>query len=128
MDSFYRGLRSFSGAALVTLICFGLPGCGGKAPEPINPDTAADQVGGLFDQSPPEVKALADGAVQALANDNLPRAHMLLQTLAARNDLTPEQQQIVVGALIGVGQKLQETAAAGDEKAQEFQRLHQSSK
>jgi hypothetical protein len=128
MDSFYRGLRSLSGAVLVALIWLGLPGCGGKAPEPINPDTAADQVGGLFDQAPPEVKALADGAVQALANDNLPRAHMLLQTLAARNDLTPEQQQIVVGALIGVGQKLQETAAAGDEKAQEFQRLHQSSK
>jgi hypothetical protein len=128
MHSYYRGCRSLLGAALVTLLCLGLPGCGGKAPEPINPDTAANQVEGLFDQAPPEVKALADGAVQAMANENLPRAHMLLQTLAARTDLTPEQQQIVVGALIGVGQRLQESATAGGEKAQEFQRMHQSSK
>ena len=63
-----------------------------------------------------------------MANNDLPRAHMLLQSLAARPDLTPEQRDIVVGALLGVGQKLQESAAAGDEKAEEFQRMHQSSK
>lgn len=111
-----------------SILCIGLAGCGKKPPEAIAPDNAADKVGGLFDQSPPEVKTMAENAVQALANDNLPRAHMLLQALVARPDLTPEQRDVVTGAFLGVGERLRESAATGDEKAQEFQRLHQSSK
>jgi hypothetical protein len=116
------------GLAVVLCLLVALSGCGKKPPEAINPDNAADQVGGLFDKSPPEVKALADRAVQAMANNNLPEAHMLLQTLMSRPELTPEQLDIVTGAFMGVGEKLRESAETGDEKAQEFQRLHQSSK
>ena len=114
--------------ALAVLLGLGLMACGKKAPDAIAPDNAADQVGGLFDQSPPDVKALADRAVEAMASENLPRAHLLLQTLMARTDLTPEQRDVVTGAFVGVGERLRESASSGDEKAQEFQRLHQSSK
>jgi hypothetical protein len=128
MHKSHRSFRSLCGAGLIAILCLSLAACGGKPPEPVTPEDAAGKVEGLFDQAPPEVKALAEGAVQAMASENLPRAHMLLQTLAARTDLNPEQQDVVVGALIGVGQRLQESAASGDEKAQEFQRMHQSSK
>ena len=113
---------------VAVILGLGLMACGKKAPAAISPDSAADQVGGLFDQSPPEVKALADRAVEAMASENLPRAHILLQTLMARPDLTPEQREVVTGAFVGVGERLRESAAAGDAQSQEFQRLHQSSK
>jgi predicted small lipoprotein YifL len=118
----------FRRAAIVVLLGLGLAACGKKAPEAITPAAAADKVGGLFDQSPAEVKVLAERAVQAMAGDNLPQAHLLLQTLMARTDLTPEQRDVVTGAYVGVGERLRESAATGDEKAQEFQRMHQSSK
>jgi hypothetical protein len=119
--------RALFGAAALCL-AVALAACGSKPPEAISPDAAADQVGGLFDKSPPEIKDLADRAVQAMANNNLPEAHVLLQTLMGRPELNPEQRDIVTGAFMGVGEKLRESASAGDEKAQEFQRLHQSSK
>ena len=128
MHLFHCAIRALFGIGFVVLLCLGLVACGSKAPEAVAPDDAANKVQGLFDQSPPEVKTLAEGAVQAMANNDLPRAHMLLQSLAARPDLTTEQQDIVVGALIGVGQKLQELAAAGDEKAEAFRQMHRSSK
>jgi hypothetical protein len=128
MNSIPFSFTSIRLAVVAAILGLGLMACGNKAPEAISPDSAANQVGGLFDQSPPEVKALADRAVEAMASENLPRAHMLLQTLMARTDLTPEQRDVVTGAFVGVGERLRESAATGDEKAQEFQRLHQSSK
>jgi hypothetical protein len=122
------GSRSLRRAAALIFLCLGLAGCGPKAPEAVAPGDAANQVGDVFAQAPPEVKTLADGVAQAMASDNLPRAHMLLQTLVARTDLTPEQRDVATGAFLGVGEKLRESAATGDEKAQEFQRLHQGSK
>jgi len=98
-------LRTLCAAAASVTLCLGFTACGKKPPEALAPDAATNEVAGLFDQSPPEVKALADGAVQAMASDNLPRAHMLLQSLMARTDLTPEQREIVTGAFLGVGEK-----------------------
>ena len=128
MHTSRSGSRSLRGAATVIILCLGLVGCGPKAPEAVAPGDAANKVEDVFAQAPPEVKTLADGVAQAMASDNLPRAHMLLQTLVARTDLTPEQRDVATGAFLGVGEKLRESAATGDEKAQEFQRLHQSSK
>jgi hypothetical protein len=119
--------RAF-GRIATSVVLLAWVACGGKPPEAVAPGSATNQVQGVFDSAPPELKALAESAVQAMASQNYPRAHMLLQTLMARTDLTPEQRDIVTGAFLGVGEKLRETAASGDEKAQEFQRLHQSSK
>jgi predicted small lipoprotein YifL len=121
-------LRPTHIVALTAILALSLIGCGKKAPEAIDPNAAAQKVEGSFDQASPEVKTMVDNALDAMANNNLPRAHMLLQTLAARTDLTPEQRDVITSSLLGVGEKLRESAAAGDEKAQEFQRLHQSSK
>ena len=113
---------------LAAILSLSLIGCGKKAPEAIDPNAAAQKVEGSFEQASPEVKTMVDNALEAMANNNLPRAHVLLQTLVGRTDLTPDQRDVITSSLLGVGEKLRESAASGDEKAQEFQRMHQSSK
>ncbi len=120
--------RSAWMAPLALIICLGLAACGKKAPVPLSMDAATNKVEGLFDHAAPEIKTLADNAVQAMSNGDLPHAYMLLQTLVGQKDLSPEQREVATGAFLGVGEKIRESAASGDEKSQEFQRMHRSSK
>jgi hypothetical protein len=53
---------------------------------------------------------------------------MLLSTLSARTDLKAQQHDLIASSLLGVAEKLRESASAGDERAREFQKIHQSSK
>jgi len=81
-----------------------------------------------FADASAESKAAADRAIAALNAGNDPQAYLELQALAARTDLTREQQDLVAGAMIAVNQRMQASAASGDENAARNLELHRTMK
>jgi hypothetical protein len=128
MKGWFSGWSLRLGAGIVVAATLVAAGCGKKPPEAVATGAAQGEMGGAFKDAPPDVKKMVDDALDAMAARNLARAHVLLQTLAARTNLTTQQRDVVTGCLLGVAEELRASAESGDEKAKQFQQLHQRSK
>jgi hypothetical protein len=115
-------------AAAVSLLLLPV-GCGRKAPPK---DIAASDIPAesqsLFEKASPELKALAAKAGAAIQASDWPTAWALFQAMAERNDLTPEQQQLVASSIMSLGAEMQKASERGDERARELRQIHSSSK
>ena len=108
-----------------------LVGCGRGAPpppEPVDIEQAPATIESTFADASPECKEAADRAIAALNAGNDAQAYLELQTLAARTDLTREQQDLVAGAMIAVNQRMQASAESGDAEAARTLELHRTMK
>ena len=97
---------------IVSLAIFaGACGKSSGAAGPVNPKA--------FDNAKPEIKKMWDKAVTAAsANDYVP-AVLMCRSLAAREDITPDQKTSAENKLSEIYDKMNTSAGNGDKKAQE---------
>lgn len=96
-------------------------GCGDKAPpEPMPAAEVPKALNDAFGKASAEDQSLAKAAQQAVQKDEQAVALELLQALANKADLTPEQRDIAARSALSVRSKLLDAANKGDKAAQEY--------
>jgi hypothetical protein len=91
---------------------------------PQNASQAAEQLETVFAEAPPQVKANAQDAGQALKTKNYEQAVIVVHALQNQNNLTYEQGLASRNALVSLEQDLIRAIEAGDTNAQKaFDRL-----
>ena len=81
-----------------------------------------------FRDAPTEVKQQATEAVTALQSQNDSAAFVQLQNLSGRSDLTAEQRKAAVASWMAVNARLQQSAANGNNAAQELLEKYKATK
>jgi hypothetical protein len=93
---------------------------------PKNTSQAADQLETVFAEAPPQVKANAKDAGEALKTRNYEQAVIIVHALQNQNDLTYEQGLATRNAMVSLQQDLIRAMEAGDTNAQKaFERLRE---
>src|SRR4051794_18405282 len=78
-------------------------GCGrNEAPKPLSADQVPAAVEDAFKEAPPDAKTAAAGVVSSLQGKDDVKAFFDLQSLSARNDLTPEQRQVATRSMLSM--------------------------
>lgn len=113
----HRALR----LALALSLATALAGCGVKAPpEPMPAAEVPKALNDAFGKASAEDQSLAKAAQQAVQKDEQAVALELLQALANKADLTPEQREIAARSALSVRSKLLDAANKGDKAAQDY--------
>jgi predicted small lipoprotein YifL len=113
----HRALR----LALALSLATALAGCGDKAPpEPMPAAEVPKALNDAFGKASAEDQSLAKAAQQAVQKDEQAVALELLQALANKADLTPEQREIAARSALSVRSKLLDAANKGDKAAQDY--------
>jgi hypothetical protein len=110
-----------------------LTGCGGEETSAVVPvalavESAPTTLQEAFASASGELKEHADEAVRLLQNQDYSMALVVLQTLAARTDLTASQRGLTSQALLTANQKVAEAATNGNEEATKLQRYREFTK
>jgi lipopolysaccharide biosynthesis regulator YciM len=93
----------------------------------LKPAEAASELQKAFASSPPEVKQTVSKASEALRTADYEAAIRSLETIKARQDLTPQQLMTLHESSAALEARLIEAAASGDPKAKAaYERLRKS--
>ncbi|MEI6340686.1 MAG: hypothetical protein WCR07_01920 [Verrucomicrobiota bacterium] len=107
--------------ALVVVLALVLVGCGDPAPPKTMPAAEVPKaLNDAFAKGSTEDKALASAAQQAIQKDEQTVALELLEALARKAELTPEQREIAARSALSVRSKLLDAASKGDKSAQDY--------
>ncbi len=113
--------NSFRSLAAAALCAAAFCGCGEKpAPEPISAAEVPKTLDTAFNGAPPEARAAAKAAAEALQKDEQSMALDALEALARKTDLTPEQREAAAKAAVSVRAGIVDAAAKGDAAAQAY--------
>lgn len=125
--------RVGAGVLVVGVLTLGGGGCGkstseSPSPAPVaKPAQAATQLQQAFTTAPPEVQQTATTASEAMRSADYETAVRTLQTIKARQDLTPQQQMAVHESSAALEARLLQAMEAGDPKAKAaYERLRRS--
>lgn len=120
-------VRTFLALFLVLGCSFG---CKPKSSMPI--PLPVDQLPAVFEKifstAPPEAKDLAGQVVASVRAQDYPKAHPLLQTLAAMPKLSAEQLNVAARGMLTLNELLQSAQAQGDQKAAETLQTYRANK
>ena len=125
-------LRNFDlvkAGGVLLAISLAATGCKKSAsPAVLTPEQVPGAVENAFKEASPEIKDLANAVVTSLQNKEEPKAFDALQNLSNRPDLTPEQREAAMRAVIALNFQLAAAAAKGDKSAEEMLEKYRATK
>ncbi len=108
-------------SACAGVLAFGCSKDSAAPPKAVSAEQAPATLQETFKETAPApVKELATDAGAAFTAQDYPRAVVALDTLSLRSDISRQQREAAVAALMAANKALEERAGAGDKAAQAF--------
>ncbi len=97
-------------------------------PKPLSAEQVAPTLQTAFKEATPDAKSASDEIVSALQVKEEPKAFVGLHALIEKPDLTPEQRQAAVRAMLALTLQMQEAAANGNQMADDLLKKYRATK
>lgn len=124
-----RASRWASVGLCAALLVGAAAGCGrNQAPAPLSSAELKTTVTGAFKDAKPEVRKLADMALESFQKKNFPEASAQVQAICSVPDLSAAQRTVATRFLMSINTELQTAVSQGDAAAESALKTIRTSK
>lgn len=126
-------MRRIAAKAWVSAVCALLlipSGCSKtpEAPAAVSVEQATPAMQEAFKSAQPEVQTLAQDVVNSAQGQDDARAFVAANELSSKPELTPEQRQAAIQALMAINERLRQAAANGNTAAEKLLETYRATK